>query len=74
MSEISRAIGLRQEFSPCHSQIGVIMDEQTHAEQFFTVQLLRLRFQSLILHTIDYCSNCFLPARGRNSQVREGCE
>ena len=52
MWEIVRVIGLcHEESSPCPTQIGVIIDGQTHEEQFFTVPLLRLRFQRLIVHT-----------------------
>ena len=34
----------------------------------------RCSFQRLALHTIHYCSNCFLLVSRRNSHVREGCE
>ena len=63
-----------QQSSSSLPQIEVIMDWQTHAGQLFTVPLLRLRFQRLAVHTIYYCSSCFLPTRGRNSHVREGCK
>ena len=68
---IAWAAGLNscQESSPFPPQKEVIMDWQTHAEQLFTVPLLCLRFQRLEVHTICYCSSCFLPSRGRNSHV-----
>ena len=62
--ELRAGLDLCQESAISLPQIGFIMDGQTHAEQLSTVPLLRLRFQRLVLHTIHYCSSCFLPARG----------
>ena len=70
--EFGRVIGLCQESSPSNPQIGVIMGGQPHAEQLFTVPLLRVRFRKLIVHTIRYCSKCFLPARGRTHTYARG--
>ena len=56
-------------FSP---QTGVIMGGQTDVGQLFTVPLLSFRFQRLAVHTIHYCSNYFLPARGVTNTYARG--
>ena len=55
-------------------QIRVVLDRKTYAGQPFTVLCLRFCLQRLKVATILHCSNRFLPTRGCNSHVREGCK
>ena len=45
LGELRAGLDLCQESSPSTPKIGVVMDGQTHAEQFSAVPLLHLRFQ-----------------------------